>query len=617
MAVPCCCTRFPLGRLAIVHVFLLHVMFSIMPCHVSASSERAFAWDFTNTSLRTSGLLTECQEIELSISPLPVPTPGASNNNSDDPSALGVPPYSLFVFEPGGTSSRTWIDPAAHSPHWVVNYQPGSQLVLGMVDSEGRPGGVLDRVFTVSQGDPTCMGSGTVTDRLSGRSRPSGIASGPNISSDLTVQLGEPWDISVSQGSPPYSILLAALGAPGPLLLPVPRPDNVLRYINQGSQNTRVLATVIDSTGTLGLTTPLVHFVGGPDANSAGVPQASTAYTASNPGSAKQRMRVPSVTGSTDSATTQTSSGHSGLSRTDIIIIAVVVPVVGIMFLCGLGRLGCVLRRHRKERFDAEPHPFPTYIPRPPNPPELPRLTVSPIVFDISQRNNSFVVESPQSNSRITPYLPSHERRPTSPISIASSPDRSPIRAPSRQRRRHQRPQSPPHRSQSAPRQPEQAFTYPVDKRPRQQRSSPALGAAAAHPQSAYLRHQRHMDGHRTHQQRPQQPQNPPQTYSQAPLRQLHPSRSMGDMHLQMGGGFRSFSSLREGRIPQPQWQYHHGHRYRYPVYEYANEPDEPEPIYFQHQDGGGAHPGLYEVPPPYPDDPGQYPDDIHDRPSS
>lgn len=76
-------------------------------------------------------------------------------------------------------------------------------------------------------------------------------------------------------------------------------------------------------------------------------------------------------------------------------------------------------------------------------------------------------------------------------------------------------------------------------------------------------------------------------------------------MYLHTGGGFRSFSSLREGRIPQPQWQYFHGHRYR--VYDYADDAEEREPIYFQHQDAGGAHPGYYEVPPPYPEDPSQY----------
>jgi hypothetical protein len=68
-----------------------------------------------------------------------------------------VPPYYLMAYPADATPSVFDASAANGGVYaWSVGYVPGTQFMLGMVDSKGTSGGVV-RVYTVSQGSSSCQ----------------------------------------------------------------------------------------------------------------------------------------------------------------------------------------------------------------------------------------------------------------------------------------------------------------------------------------------------------------------------------------------------------------------------------------------------------------------------
>lgn len=107
--------------------------------------------------LSSSSAVPQCDTLDISIGPL------------DNITTQPVPPYYLISYPADATPSIFDASSANGGVFsWNMGYPPGTQLLLGMVDSKGNSGGIV-RVYSVGAGASNCQMYSTTNDDFSFR----------------------------------------------------------------------------------------------------------------------------------------------------------------------------------------------------------------------------------------------------------------------------------------------------------------------------------------------------------------------------------------------------------------------------------------------------------------
>lgn len=385
--------------------YLLKVMVLLLPQGLAiciflhallglAEGSQSFSWHLTNHEFERARSLTVCDSLHISL-------PSSSGNYNN----IGHLPYTLLAFEAGGALTATQIH---EDGLWQVKHPAGSLLLLTLVDSLGNSGGVLPTVFTVASGSSDCLPT---------LSTP---AIAPTIITNATyIEPCDSWQMSISGGVPPYTIMFASPGAPSLQDFAVSQESSLVSFINSGiALRGPTIAAVHDSSGVFGLTTQFVDVV-----DTSGVScevrnwggQAGTVILAAR------------------------SNGGVEISHQDMTIIAVCASVGGTMILAALCFAVVKFRRRKRGLIagqDARPRPFETANPAPSTNASVPRVNVSvPLsVIDISWRNNWMAspTEASSTHSPVGPK-PSPLRTHTRPLVVppaSRQPSNTSLRSP-------------------------------------------------------------------------------------------------------------------------------------------------------------------------------------------
>lgn len=373
-----------------------------------ADGSRSFSWDLTNHEFERVRSLTVCDGLHISLS--------SSSGNYNE---IGHSPYTLFAFEAGGALTATQIH---EDGVWQVKHPAGSQLLLALVDSLGNSGGVLPTVFTVGSGSSDCLPA-----------LPTSAVAPIIITNTSHIEPCDSWQMSVSGGVPPYTIMLASPGAPFLQDFAAAQESDLISFINSGiALRGPTIAAVRDSSGVFGHATEFVEVV-----EASGI-----------------SCEVGNWRGRADRVTLATrSNGSVKLSHQDTIIIAVGASVGGTMILAALC-FAVVKFRRRKQGLiagqDARPRPFETANPALSANASVPRVGVSvPLsVIDISWRNN-WIASPTEASSTHSPVGPK-----PSPLRTHARPLPAPT-APRQPSNTSLRPEDPPSR---LPRNPSSSY---------------------------------------------------------------------------------------------------------------------------------------------------------------
>lgn len=181
--------------------------------------------------------------------------------------------------------------------------------MLTMVDTNGSTGGVSPHLFNVTAGtDTSCLPSAPA----------SSIAHiTPNVTG--SVFTCEPWGLTLSNGTQPYSVVIAALDSPIITNISVPQDYDVFTYINRANPNGQMLAAVVDAEGQWGYATQVVNTAGNANTTCVGL--------------------VSSFDTTAEIAAQAAARAHAAAEaakrrRTDIIV-GVVVGVCGLLIIAG------------------------------------------------------------------------------------------------------------------------------------------------------------------------------------------------------------------------------------------------------------------------------------------
>ncbi|KJA15468.1 hypothetical protein HYPSUDRAFT_80504 [Hypholoma sublateritium FD-334 SS-4] len=224
-----------------------------------------FRWVFGNGNNNLTQLAT-CGSNLISIVPI---------NGTVPP--MGVPPYYMISYAVGqmpvtsfmGEDPQNLVFAVTQPPGKLSSRQPGSQLLLSVVDSLGNPGGSPPQLITVIEGQTTqCVTWPS--------SEPSFTVSA-NASENLDACA--PWAITASGGSPPYTITLSETGEPFVINVTMPFGADRYTYINRATSGGQLIAAVSDFTGRWASGTPVISPIGSSDNNCNGVPSSSTNAT--------------------------------------------------------------------------------------------------------------------------------------------------------------------------------------------------------------------------------------------------------------------------------------------------------------------------------------------------
>jgi hypothetical protein len=234
-------------------VLLFQLALLVVSCN---AQNDAFAWEFGGNFVSTS--LSECQSLSLVVS---------SFHNDDV--TFGTPPYYMMAMEVGGIPTTDFVGADRSALNWVVNHAAGTTLMLSMVDSNGSAGGVAPNLYTVIAGDnSSCLPPAPTSD----------FQVTSNVTTTLTTC--QPWGLTISGGTQPYSVTLAALDSPiitnvtlGPL-------DDSFTFIDRADPNTQLIAAISDSNGNFARGTPLVNTQGSSDVSCTGLVSSSGNATA-------------------------------------------------------------------------------------------------------------------------------------------------------------------------------------------------------------------------------------------------------------------------------------------------------------------------------------------------
>ncbi|OAX41783.1 hypothetical protein K503DRAFT_684689 [Rhizopogon vinicolor AM-OR11-026] len=150
--------------------------------------------------------LTVCDSLRISIAPI--------SNYSD----VGRAPYTLLAFEAGGVLTATQVH---EDGLWQVKHRGGSQLLLALLDSLGNSGGILPTVFTVASGSSDCLPA-----------LPTPIINPMITTNVIHLEPCDSWQLSITGGVPPYTIILASPGASILEHFTAPQGSSTFSFIN-------------------------------------------------------------------------------------------------------------------------------------------------------------------------------------------------------------------------------------------------------------------------------------------------------------------------------------------------------------------------------------------------
>ncbi|KAI0942404.1 hypothetical protein AcW1_003046 [Taiwanofungus camphoratus] len=240
-------TAMALGRRLLLFSFTAQVL--IVRCR---AQDRAFQWKFGGNYVLTE--VQECQNMSIIVESI-----------TSNASAIGMPPYYLIAFEPGGvpTTSLVGSDPSHLS--WRVNHKSGSALMLTMVDSNGSTGGVPSTLFNVTASSNTSCLPAAPSDSIARIS--------PNVTSTLTTC--EPWGLTITNGTRPYNVIFSALNSPVITNVTMGPEDDVFTYIDRADPNGELLAAVVDANGQWGFATSVVRTSGSSNTDCVGLVSSS------------------------------------------------------------------------------------------------------------------------------------------------------------------------------------------------------------------------------------------------------------------------------------------------------------------------------------------------------
>ncbi|KAJ7159000.1 hypothetical protein C8R43DRAFT_920931, partial [Mycena crocata] len=219
---------------------ILRFLFTQVP-FAHAQDGQIFKWGFTDTEAST---LPSCHNMRIAAKPL---------------LRHGVPPFYMIALAVSGTPITTFIGTNASDLAWTVQHPIGTQLVLGVVDSQGTSGGIDPPLYTVIEGKETeCMPAITAEPTFT-------------IAANVTDALStcEPWGLTIRGGTPPYNFTFAALDAPG--ATNVTFDDAAYTYINRVPPQTQLIASVSDVTGRWASGSPFVRTEGSPNLDCLGI----------------------------------------------------------------------------------------------------------------------------------------------------------------------------------------------------------------------------------------------------------------------------------------------------------------------------------------------------------
>ncbi|KAJ7676626.1 hypothetical protein DFH06DRAFT_1168683 [Mycena polygramma] len=223
---------------------------------VHAQDEQAkFQWGFTQL---VSTSIPSCNTLAVFVEAL------TGGNNT------GVPPYYMMAFPVNGRPITSLIGTNASNLSWQVQYPSGTQLGLGVLDSEGSTGGISISLYTVIAGDAQCIPQ---TANLAD------FHITANVTDKLTTC--QPWGLTIEGGAQPYNITIAVLNTTTVTNRTLGPTDSVLTYINRAPPGHQMIASVSDVTGRWATGSPLVHTTGSSDTNCTGLNTVSSNITSS------------------------------------------------------------------------------------------------------------------------------------------------------------------------------------------------------------------------------------------------------------------------------------------------------------------------------------------------
>ncbi|KAJ6526510.1 hypothetical protein DFH09DRAFT_1285906 [Mycena vulgaris] len=237
---------------------------------IRGQPSQMFEWGFTKTF---STSLPSCRNFSIEASPR---------------KAHGIPPFYMIAFAVGGKPSTTFIGTNESNLWWTVRHPVGTQLLLGVVDSQGNSGGIDVPMYTVTAGANTqCIPAATPSE-------PSFTISA-NVTGTLTTC--QPWGLTIQGGAPPYNVTLATLNSSDVTNVTLGANDSFFTYINRAVPNTQMIGKSI----------PTLTLQRGPNAtffcaasvstSSPGPPSAQADNSGAVRTSAMSRARIGIITG--------------------------------------------------------------------------------------------------------------------------------------------------------------------------------------------------------------------------------------------------------------------------------------------------------------------------------
>ncbi|KAJ7253604.1 hypothetical protein C8J57DRAFT_1137400, partial [Mycena rebaudengoi] len=231
-------------RFLIAFVLVFGVVVRAVP------EDQVFEWGFTGAQAQAT-TLPSCRTFPIQAGPL---------------KAHGVPPFYMISIPVGGTPITSFIGTNESDLAWQVRHPIDSQLALSVVDSQGTSGGVDVPLYTVTAGASTqCILAPTAS------TPPFTITA--NVSD--AVDTCQPWGLTISGGTRPYNLTLAALNAPDVTNVTLGANDSVFTYINRADPGTQILAAVSDLNGNWATGSPIVRTQGSTDVNCTGLVSSS------------------------------------------------------------------------------------------------------------------------------------------------------------------------------------------------------------------------------------------------------------------------------------------------------------------------------------------------------
>ncbi|KAI0776875.1 hypothetical protein BD413DRAFT_231340 [Trametes elegans] len=259
--------------------------------------------------------LFQCQNSTIQLKPL---------NSST--SFLGEPPYFMMALEVEGITTVTPIgdDPAHLS--WQNTHRRNAALLLTVMDSAGNTGG-----FPVSFFNVIAASAGADTSCLIPAPTASTSRITPNVTT--TIETCEPWGLTITGGTKPYSVTLAQIASGVITNVTMGPEDDVFTFIDRADPDRQLMAGVVDATGQWGISTIAVNTHGSTNTDCVGL--ISTSKT-------KAQIQAQA----SDAAVAKTAAAQRAHTTTVAlgIIFGLVVPL-----LIGAGFLGWWwLRRRRR-----------------------------------------------------------------------------------------------------------------------------------------------------------------------------------------------------------------------------------------------------------------------------